>query len=447
MAMLLAQAIPTDPEVDTTEFAFTNFHFCVSGFITASLSQVLGPFLKVFQQQLDITQPISQVLNHLRDAAKSLLYPATKLFQIVWDKFRILTYQVLRIFAKIASSLDRIFGIAISSVFMGMGLWRGIMNSVGFAIRVAIVLIIILSILVVLLWFIMWPVIPVILTMIGFISATAYAGDVAGVSGSFCIAPETLVAMKGGWKRADQIQPGDTLDKEGVVEGVLNAKGGACVCIDGVVISDNHLVSWNDTWIPAGMHPNAKKIRFPPDRLICLNTSFRVWRVKANSGSTHELLLRDWEELPEDPTVDAEWETLIAKLLGQPLLQSAPGRGLLGEWATVWKEEEGPVQIRSIRVGDYVRDGDGSYTEVLAVYHDTSEFVPISGPNASAWVWSGSQWIHPEEDKQVCAKDGWHLITQSGTFQAGTWIVRDFTEVGIHKLPLTSSFVMQRLPN
>jgi hypothetical protein len=280
--------------------------------------------------------------------------------------------------------------------------------------------------------------------MIGFISATVYAGDVAGVSGSFCVAPETLVAVKGGWKRADQIQPGDMLDKEGIVEGVVTAKGGFCVSIDGVVLSDNHLVSWNDTWIPAGLHPNAKEIRFPPDRLICLNTSSRTWRVKApNSGL--ELLLRDWEELPEDPTMDKAWETLIAELLDQPLLKSAPGRGLLGEWTTVWRKDEGAVQIRSICVGDFIRDRDGSYTEVLAVYHDTSEFVPISGPNASAWVWNGMQWIHPEEDKQVCAKDGWHLITHSGTFQAGGWIVRDFTEVGIHKLPLTSSFVMERL--
>jgi hypothetical protein len=112
----------------------------------------------------------------------------------------------------------------------------------------------------------------------------------------------------------------------------------------------------------------------------------------------------------------------------------------------IWKQDEGPVQIRTVRVGDSVRDIDGSYTKVLAVYHDTSEFVPIAGPNAAAWIWLDGTWQHPDEvDREVTAKDGWQLITESGTFQAGQWAVRDFTEVGIHKLPLTSDFVMERL--
>ncbi len=441
-AMLIAQMIPTDPNVNTSEFAYDNFRFCIDRIIANSLTVAFAPVFGLFQQQLDVTQPISQVLNRLRDAAGSLMAPATEIFQKVWDRFRIFAYQILRIFAKISGSLDRIFGIAISSVFMGMGVVRGLMNSIGFTIRVAIVLIIILSILVIWLWFIMWPVVPIILTAIGFISSTVYAADVAGVSGSFCFAPETLVRTARGWVRADTIRPGQDLGgADGIVEGVLEAEGGICVSIDGVVLSDNHLLFHDGKWIPAGSHPSALELRLIPKRLICLNTTSHTWTVKGKSG--RELLLRDWEELPDG--CDGEWEELIAKLLGSDSAPAGPGRGLLGEWCTVWKEE-GPVQIRDIRIGDCVRDGDGSYTKVLAIYHDTSEFVPISGPNAAAWIWNEGRWQHPVEiDRQVTAKDGWHLITESGTFQAGQWTVRDFTEVGIHKLPLTSDFVMERL--
>ncbi len=441
--MLIAQMIPTDPNVNTSDFAYDNFRFCINRIISNSLTVAFAPIFGLFQQQLDVTQPISKVLNNLRDAAMSLLAPATQIFQRVWDRFRVLMFQILRIFSKIAGSLDRIFGIAVSSVFMGMGVVRGLMNSIGFTIRVAIVLIIILSILVIWLWFVMWPVIPIILTAIGFISSTVYAADVAGVSGSFCVAPETFVRTAQGWKRADAIVPGQDLGAEGLVEGVLEAEGGTCVSIDGVILSDNHLLYHNGKWIPAGLHPNAYEIRSGPKRLICLNTSSHTWVVKgANSGP--ELLLRDWEELPEGH--DSAWEEIISQLLGSGLTRSAPGRGLLGEWCMIWKQDEGPVQIRTVRVGDSVRDIDGSYTKVLAVYHDTSEFVPIAGPNAAAWIWLDGTWQHPDEvDREVTAKDGWQLITESGTFQAGQWAVRDFTEVGIHKLPLTSDFVMERL--
>lgn len=440
-SMLIAQMVPTDPTVNTTDFAFDNFRFCINQVIATSLSTAFAPVSQLFQKQMDLTQPMSQVLNNLRGSALSLLGPATGMFGMVWERFRILTFQILRIFAKLAGSLDRIFGIAISSVFMGMGLTKALMNSIGFTIRVAIVLIIILSILVIWLWFIMWPVIPIILTAIGFISASVYAGDVAGVSGSFCVAPDTLVETSRGWVRADSIRPGEELPG-GIVEGVLEACGGPCVSIDGVILSEIHLLLHNGKWIPAGHHPKALEVRTSPDRLYCLNTSSHIWRVKATLESP-PLILRDWEELPDG--FDAEWEQAIAKLLGS-LQNSVPGRGLLGEWTTVWTQEEGAVQIRSVKVGDCVRDGDGSYTRVLAVYHDTSEFIPIAGPNQAAWIWDRNGWSHPRTtDNQITAKDGWHLITESGTFQAGQHIVRDFTEVGIQKLPLTSDFVMERL--
>ena len=58
--------------------------------------------------------------------------------------------------------------------------------------------------------------------------------------------------------------------------------------------------------------------------------------VKANS---EELVLRDWEELPLDASmnINAEWESLIYYLLNDPspVIQfpriAVPGRGLVGE--------------------------------------------------------------------------------------------------------------------
>jgi hypothetical protein len=315
---------------------------------------------------------------------------------------------------------------------------------------------IILCILVIFLYFVMWPVIPLILTMIGILSATVYAGNVSGMAGSFCVAPSTLVKTKRGWKMVCEIETGEELD-DGVVEGVLNfdGSGGECVSIDGLIISKSHLIFNGIEWVFAEKHLGA--VECPsPIFLYCLNTSSRTWTVKG-SVHTSEHLIRDWEELPDSPHIDFAWETLIDTLLNgtSKPLRVQPGRGLFGEDTVVWTKNT-TVDICDVVVGDYIKDKTG-FTKVIGVYSDSSEVIPRSGPNRSVWYWSipKKRWIHPfTEDCSLKSKYGFHLVTESGTFFIGfnrpglkesKMLVRDFTEVGATRIHETYAFTAASL--
>ena len=452
LIIAMAALIQIDPNRDRTEVATENFEFCIGRLIDSSISIFLSPMMKLFSAQIDSTKPINDSMNYLRQMAFTLMKPLLDMFKKVWEKFMLVGYQAARIFFKLYSAMDRVFGIATASVFAGMSMYKAIQNAMGFIIQVVIIIIVILSIMVIFLFFVMWPVIPIILTMIGILSTTVYAANVSGLTDNFCVGPSTLVKTANGIKKVSEIIPGDLLE-DGVVEGVLKVENsGPCVKIDGVIISKTHLVFHNNSWIFAGKHPlavpvNAKDI---PSVLYCLNTSTRVWTVM---GADSEIILRDWEELPELENLSFAWESLVFKMLNgreiPPLRTSSIGRGLFGEDTLIHVKDKGDVPIRNVLTGDYVKDKNG-YTRVIGVYYDKSEMVPRSGPNQSAWQQINGLWTHPRRSGSFDAgtlhsNTGHQLVTESGTFFTQGVLMRDFTEVGANRIqetyPFTASFL------
>ncbi len=438
LVMTMAHLVAKEGE-DPQKFAADNFQFCIGKLVQSSLMMVIAPMLKVFSQQVDATKPLQESINSLRGSAGSLIAPIHALFGTMWDKFGFVIYQIVRIFVKMMSAFDRVFGIATASLFAGMSMIKAIENSMNFVINVCIIILTILVILVIFLFFIMWPVIPVVLTLIGVLSASIHAGRVGGMAGSFCVAGNTLVRTEKGWRDASGIRPGDRLADGGIVEGVLETVGAPVVEYKGVVISASHLVWFaeRNAWIPAGELPGAKHLDEIPEKLYCLNVDSHVWEVRGTGGEV--LKLRDWEELPDG--YDQVWEALIEHLLGTSLDESTPGRGLVGAQTKVYVEGKGILVVSKVQLGDFVKDRGDTFTRVLGVYRDCSEFLPASGVSESAWILQNGSWQHRDSGKYG-SKEGYHLITESGTFLIeGAICVRDFTEVGINRIHETYPFV------
>ncbi len=460
--MTMAHLIPTDPNTDRNEFATENFKFCMGKLIDSSLAIFFKPFMAIFGSQVDLTSQMSKVTNTLRSAAASLMRPFSKIFDQLFQKFKFMLSAFLQILVHIKSALARNQAIFVSKVFAGMSMMRAILNTINYVIRVVLIILGILIILVIFLWFVLFPYVPVILTVIGVLVTTVAGAAAGGMAASFCVAPDTEVAMEdGSWKEAKDIQPGDRLASLGglnVVEGVLRAKGGisaSCVRLKGVVVSSDHLVYHEDKWMYAkdvsGAEPVAPED--VPKELICLNTSNHTWTCRGEGGS---VLLRDWEELPLTQDMNAHWESMVYEMLNraaraQPFSSDVCGRGLFGN-DTIVESSRGRCPMKEICVGDFVLDKNNTWTEVLGVYQDTSTGVPEEGPNEAAWIlYEGKRvWKHPDPMSSYSYFQGMHLITASGTFytfpKTGvSSLVRDFTEVGIERLHETYPFTLDSL--
>ena len=456
LVMLIAQQVPKDPKVDTSAFASENFDFCMGGLIDSILGKAFAPVKQLFTKQLNVAEQTQGAVNTMRSSATGLFKPIMDMVQGFYNKMKYGMYQVIRIFFKIMSAIDRIFGIATASIFAGISMYQGMQNYINLIIKIVMIILVILVALVFFLFFIMAPFIPTILATIAVLVATAAGAAAGSMAGAFCVAPDTLVKLETEWKKVGELQPGDVLYGGATVEGVLEVmrKDAPCVSIDGLIISESHLVKYNDTWIFAGEHPNAKRVeneKALPKKLFCLNTSNHCWTVWTNAG---EVVLRDWEELPEEDEEPLwSWEALIYELLNRqaivsPSSWSAPGRGLLGPETLVHCCGRGIIPIREVKVGDWVMDKHQPFTQVTGIYKDISEKVPLAGPNAATWCYLEGKnvWRHPLTLSPADAREGYQLVTDSGTFKTvdELW-VRDFTEVGHDRIHETYEYTASRL--
>lgn len=451
LVMLIAQLVPDpkDTSVDRSTFAADNFSFCLNKIIDASIAGALTPVMGVFSKQMDAAKPIQESINTLKTAASNAVTnPINMYVNTLWKQFGYVLYQFGRIFLKFNSAFQRIFGIVLSSLFAGMAMFRGILNAKNFVVKVCVIL---LNIIIALLFILFIPLLPfipiIILPVIAAVSAAG--GSTGGMADAFnCVEPGTLVACRDTWKPVEELVEGDKL-RSGIVTGILKGfPGGKCVKIDGVVISGLHIVYDNKVkkWVYASDHTQAIPCD-SPELVYCITTTSGKWTVKTDSD---ELLLRDWNDIPTDPSSDDEFEMMVDVLLNgshsRKTGEKFRGISIINEDSLILNKETGYIQIRDVCLGDMIHDGE-EFTRVLGIYKGRREGVR-AGMNDSGWIWEQTRqrWVHPILKSDI-SYVGYTLVTQSGIYYADGKIRRDITEVGATNLYKTGASVLSLLNN
>lgn len=447
---------PNDP-TDSSEFAINNFSFCMERLIDSVLMKGMAPIFGMFKQSLGATDKIQSSTNILRGSAQKMTNSSMSLFQSMFERFEWITTAVKKSMWRFSAAMSRLGGVFTATMFAGLSGIVALDNAKNFIIKVCIIILSVLTAIFILLIFVLFPFVPIILTTIGVISAAGFGAAVGGMAETFCVPPGTLVQLAdGGWRPVEALSLGDKLADSAEVEGILQADGSKSqfVRIGDCILSAGHLV-WDETrhiWCAAEDHVQSILLNITFPIVYCLNTSTHVWRVRS-PYSSNSLLLRDWEELPITMDTTTEWESWIADILSvpSPIILSTPIRGLLGPNTRIQTKTRGNIPLAQIQIGDEIRDYYNerlSWTTVRAIIRDCSESVPIIGANAGCWVFSESsnEWSHPSIVETHAQKEGFHLITESGTFLSDdVGLLRDFTEVGIFQLDRFRPAILKKL--
>ena len=158
IVMTMAQMVPKEGSKeaeDRSSFASDNFQFCMGRLIDASLGIFFAPILKIFDAQLMNAQKVQDVTKNMNMSAASLMSPLSSIFSSLFQKIQGVAYQVARIFYRMNSAFDRVFGIATATVFAGASMMKAIQNTISYVIKVIIIILSVLIILTIFLWFIL----------------------------------------------------------------------------------------------------------------------------------------------------------------------------------------------------------------------------------------------------------------------------------------------------
>lgn len=112
-----------------------------------------------------------------------------------------------------------------------------------------------------------------------------------------CFDKNTLIKMNDGtYRKISHIEPGEILIDNNEVTSIIKVttEGSQMFILNNVIVSDSHIVHYNNKWIKVSQHPYAKKYdNYKEPFLYCLNTNKKIINI-------NNTIFTDWDELYDD---------------------------------------------------------------------------------------------------------------------------------------------------
>jgi hypothetical protein len=267
--------------------------------------------------------------------------------------------------------------------------------------------------------------IPLIIILVFFL-------DVLQVSPSLsiptlkCFDENTLVNMNDGTKKKiSEIKTGDLLLENNEVTSVIKveANGSTIYNLNNIIVSDSHIIKYNDKWIPVSKHPDAIKYDiYVKPYLYCLNTTNKII-------SIDNYVFTDWDEIYGDDIIQLKLNGFFPiKKLGD--IHTFLDGGFEG--STKIKLKNGLYkEIKDVNIGDILYHGEKVYG-VVAIngnnvntqfkYNLGKTLVVEGGPNLTICdekIIFNSTLTLDNNNKKVLDKKHdklYHLLTNKKTF-------------------------------
>jgi len=466
---------PDDDSRTKNEFASSNFEFCMKSYFESFITTFMAPINALFGKQVNIANASIDGVNTIKSIAQALYNTLATYLEGFLKKFNASIFEMSRIIQYLRMAVKRANAIAVSMIYTGFTMLRGMINAIQVVIRVVLIICAIMLVIIIILWFILFPVIPIILgTLAAVISVViamsvimsqSLAAQAETHKTGFCFAEGTMILVKDKsgtthLKQVKDIVNGDELGNNcGKVTSVIKMDGKDIPLynLDGIFVSGSHLVQGlHGQWQSVSNDERAILTTKTSAVLYCFNTTTNTIPVYTKDSI---LLFRDWEELDnEDEEGQTLWNEMINTMLNKGTVineKKLCNDPLIGRNVLV-KTSRGFLPIFTIKLGDdRILDMHGNPQCVKGViYGEVEDAKDTHG----TWIvdlyeYSNGSWINLKGTlpKGTQTIQGMSLITESGTYiiwdeaSQREIIVRDFTEVGYQHIHETYSFTEARL--
>lgn len=467
------------------EFANDNFDFCMKTYIDKFMALLMTPINALFGKHANLAGDAIGMVDTIRKIAASMFNALLGFLDTYFRKFNASVYEMSRVIQYLRMAMRRANAVVVSMLYTGITMFRGLLNTIQFVIKVILIICGILLAIIIILIFVLFPFIPMILAVLGAIVATVLAlvmviaGEVGAEASSdksgFCFSGWTMVATvdkdgKEVAKPVSELKIGDELAQGcGKITTIIQMDGTEIPLyhLNGIMVSGSHLVKGTDgQWKSVSQDERAVKTHVESSILYCFNTT--THNIPVYSDKKEVIMFRDWEEIEDDDEKGQyEWNYIVLKMLNKftnynlwkDSLKITTNIPLMSGKTKV-KTQDGFIPIESMFIGlKHIVDTKGNKYKVLGIVKGEVEEVDAMKTkeleiwNTELYEYVNEVWIKtkskvvPGTDKM----EGMTIITESGEFiiwdenEKKERVVRDFTEVGYKTIHETYPFVASRL--
>jgi hypothetical protein len=360
----------THPEnLTATEYTSQNFTYCTQNILSNITGYSVQPLTFVTNSLQSLVNVIKQAIQSIR----AMFDKIRTLFQSVTEQIMSRLINVMiplqQIIISFKDLVGKIQGTMTAGLFTLLGSYYALKSLMGAIAQFIIMILIALAIMIAIFWIIPFTWGAAIANTVIFIAIAiplaiilAFMFDVLKVDSGLniprvkCFDKDTFIKMNNGnKKKIIDINIGDILHNNNVVTAKIKVatKGSVIYKLDNIIVSDSHIVKYNDSWISVSKHPNAIKIKiYNEPFLYCLNTTNKKIEIDNH-------IFTDWDEI-YDNSLNMILNNKFVKLKETSDIHRYLDYGF-SETTKIKLQNNLNININEVKINDILENGEKVY--------------------------------------------------------------------------------------
>jgi hypothetical protein len=293
--------------VSSGDFTKENFDYCTQNIVKDITGTAVQPLTFITDMLNKLFEEIKQALNGIREMINKIRLQIKAIAEEIMGRIINVTIPLQQIIIGLKDVLAKVQGTMTAGLFTLLGSYYTLKSLMGAIAQFIVTILIALAVMVAALWIVpfTWGAaaantaifiaisIPMAL-ILTFMTKVLKVQSNLKIPKIKCFDKNTLLKMNdGSEKTIFDIEVGDILINNNEVTGKIKVEtiGSEIYNLNGVIVSNSHIVNYNDKWLPVSDHPDSIKIEsYNEPFLYCLNTSSKIIVI-------NNIFFTDWDEI------------------------------------------------------------------------------------------------------------------------------------------------------
>lgn len=425
----------THPEgVTAGEYTAQNFAYCTQNILSNMTGFAVQPLTYITNSLQKIADYIQQDIQSVRGMFDKVRTSMQTVAEEIMGRLMNVMIPLMQIIISFKDLTSKIQGTMTAGLYTLLGSYYTFKSLMGAIAQFIVVILISIAAMVAAFWVVPFTWGAAVANTAIFVALAvpmaiilSFMSDVLHVSGSYkipkikCFDKDTLLTMNNGTqKKIIDIEIGDILLHNNVVTAKIKvlAEGSEMYVLDNIIVSDSHIVKYDDKWIPVSKHPHAVRyIEYNEPFLYCLNTTNKLIEIKNH-------LFTDWDEIYEK-TLDKVLNNQVIPVKCCEEIHKYLDWGF-SETTKIGLSNGMYTEIHKISVNDILENGETVYGVVEIDGHNIFENNLYDlGKNTYVEGFIPNLFIHKKNLPNTNLKL-YHLLTDKKTFKVGNIIIPDY---------------------
>lgn len=358
--------------ISAFDYTSQNFNYCVQSVLSNITGMAVEPITFVANIFKNLADKVKQDINMVRGMFDKVRSMFQEVSEEIMGRIMNFTIPLQQMVISFKDLLSKVQGAMSAGLFTLLGSYLALKSLLGAIAQFIIIILITLAAMIVVFWLTPFTWGAAISATAIFVAISipmiiilAFMLNVLRVQPSLkiptikCFDENTMLKMKDGTeKKISNICIGDILFGNNEVTSCIKVTtyGSTIYNLDGILVSDSHIMKHNETWIPVHKHPNAIKCEvYEKPYLYCLNTSNKIINI-------NNYIFTDWDEIYDNDIIEIK-NNIFVRINNLKDIHAFFDSGFEG--STKIKLNNGKYKnIKDIEIGDILENREYVYGTV-----------------------------------------------------------------------------------